>query len=65
MSFLIESRLFAVLCQNVTHCGPDGQRNPTYNTIQIIPPGIPCDEALVIIKNWQNAKKNPPEESDS
>jgi hypothetical protein len=63
MSFLIESRLFAVLCQNVTHCGPDGLHSHSYNTIQVIPPGLSLDEAFAMVKKLQNAKENIPEES--
>jgi hypothetical protein len=53
------------LAQKVTSCGPDGLYNHSYNPIQIISPGIPLDETLALIKKWQNAKINQPEESDS
>jgi hypothetical protein len=56
MSFLIISRLFATF-SNVTHCGPDGLHTHCYNSIQIIPAGIPLDEALALIKKMAERKK--------
>jgi hypothetical protein len=63
MSYLIKSRLF-LLARNVTLCDPDGDHAICGNLIQIIPSGIPLEEALVLIKHWRKAKMDSPEESD-
>jgi hypothetical protein len=47
----------------VTLCGPDGLHSHSYNTIQVIPPGLSLDEAFAMVKKLQNAKENIPEES--
>jgi hypothetical protein len=54
-----------VCLYKITSCGPDGLHNQGYNSILIIPTGIPLDEALELIKKWQNGKNNISEEPDS
>jgi len=55
---------FVLPFQNVTSCGPDGLHRHSYNSMQLIPPGLPLDEAFAMVKKWQNDKDNTPEESD-